>query len=125
VVRQTIETVRRFVTRGRRRLCLRLRSDGHSTGVASYDGPAKVIWKHKGSVKSARVRCVAESYGPMSWQGKLVKFPAKLCALWETDDLLTLRLPGDEVAAIRPTRISLGLQRPTVLGFVGVGSAPF
>jgi hypothetical protein len=104
---------------------LRLGSDGDWTTVASYDGPAKVIWKHQGSVKSARVRCVADSYGPISWQGKLVKFPRRLCPLWETDDLLTLRLPGDETAAIRPTRISLTLQKPTTLGFVGLGSAPF
>lgn len=96
-----------------------------SRTVANYDGPAKVIWKHKDSVKSARVRCVADSYGPTSWQGKLVKFPSKLCRLWESDDLLTLRLPGDAVAAIRPTRISLDIHRPTSLGFVGLGSAPF
>lgn len=96
-----------------------------SGSVASYDGPARIIWKYKGSVKSARVRCVADSYGPTSWQGKLVKFPAKLCALWEADDLLTLQLPTNEIAAIRPTRISLDINKPTTLGFVGLGSAPF
>jgi hypothetical protein len=93
--------------------------------VSSYDGPARVVWKHNGGVKSARVRCVAESYGPTAWQGKLVRFPAKLSRLWESDDVLTLRLPGDETAAIRPTRISSDLHKPTALGFVGVGAAPF
>ena len=84
-----------------------------------------MIWKHNGHVKSARVRCVAESYGPSSWQGKLVKFPTKLCQLWESDDLLTLHLSGDGTAPIRPTRVSLDVHRPASLGFVGLGSAPF
>ena len=93
--------------------------------MASYDGPAQVSWKKEGAAKSVRVRCIAESYSPTSWQGQLVKFPRKLCRVWESDEILTLRLPGDETAAIRPTRISLGLVKPATLGFVGVGSAPF
>ena len=95
------------------------------TGTGSYDGPATIYWKHKNSVKSARVRLVAKSYGPTSWQGQLVKFPRKLCRVWESDDVLTLRLPAGETVAIRPTRISLDIVKPATLGLVGLGSAPF
>lgn len=93
--------------------------------VTRYDGPAQVAWKQSGTIKSVKVRCVAESYSATSWQGQFVKFPRKLCRVWESDEILTLRLPGDETAAIRPTRISLGLVTPATLGFVGVGSPPF
>ncbi len=93
--------------------------------MASYDGPATIIWKHKQTVKSARVRCIAETYSPTSWQGQLVRYPRKLCRRWESDDIVTLRLPQGETVAIRPTRISLRILKPATLGFVGLGSPPF
>ena len=105
--------------------CLRPGNRWNSYKVATYDGPATVVWKQKNTVKSARVRCIAESYGQTSWQGRLVRFPRKLCRRWESEDILTLRLPDDETAAIRPTRISLRILKPATLGFVGVGSPPF
>ena len=61
--------------------------------MASYDGPATVIWKHKQTVKSA---ASAASLKPIAHflQGQLVRYPRKLCRRWESeDDIVTLRLP--------------------------------
>ena len=94
-------------------------------GKSDYDGPATIVWKHKKGVRSAQVRLIAATYGPTSWEGQLVKFPRKLCRVWQSDEIVTLRLPGGETAAIRPTRISLQIHKPATLGFVGLGRAAF
>jgi hypothetical protein len=76
-------THRRRLFIARAALCLDPWAGETEYGMASYDGPAIVTWKHKGTtVKSAMVRCVMESYSSMTWQGKLVKFPSRLCRLW-------------------------------------------
>jgi hypothetical protein len=91
--------------------------------LAHYNGPATVEWTQDDARQVAAVRCIAEARTG-EWRGRLVEFPSRLHHAWSSVEALTLQLPDQQTAAIRPTRISSDLVTPLELGFQGVDAPP-